>query len=375
MKKIVCIICLFWVCSCQTRENSAVGVWHYDDFIEREIKMSDIADEITIIQPDSIDYKGARIVNASSFFLAGTEQGILRYNKEGHFMNRIGGIGQGPGEYDGLYTMAINEVDRVVYVYCMNTSALLSFSYEGSFLSKHTLQLPKKLAWKFYYIKDKLYFYYSVDADDSLLPYMYAVTDTMGNLLSSRRDESLHFTQRSNLYFPSDHVGVFDDKMLVWNQYSDTIYRVSGKGEEVFAVWGKWDKRLTPSKVEEEEYYQSMIIYTIIETVHYCLCIWRPYDIMNIRWNYCFYDKASGKLFNSKGIVDDLWGLPSVIPSNYYVMEGREYLDFNYTACKLLNSWLASDDAKIRKQAEGIDEEGNNVLIRIRLKEWNTNYK
>ena len=40
--------------------------------------MSDIADAMTIIQPDSIDYKGARIVHASSFFLAGTEQGILR---------------------------------------------------------------------------------------------------------------------------------------------------------------------------------------------------------------------------------------------------------------------------------------------------------
>ena len=26
--------------------------------------------------------------------------------------------------------------------------------------------------------------------------------------------------------------------MLAWNQYSDTIYRVSEKGEEVAAVWG-----------------------------------------------------------------------------------------------------------------------------------------
>ena len=88
--------------------------------------------------------------------------------------------------------------------------------------------------------------------------------------------------------------------MLVWNQYSDTIYRVSEKGEETFAVWGKWDKRLTPAKVEKDEYYQCMIIYTIFETVNYYMCIWRPYDIMKGRWNYCFYDKASGKCLTRK---------------------------------------------------------------------------
>lgn len=340
-------------------------VWHYDDFMKREMKLSDIADEMTIIQPDSIDYKGARIVYASSFFLAGTEQGILRYDKEGHFINRIGAIGQGPGEY---YTMAINETDRIVYVYRMDTSELLSFSYKGTFLNKHTLRLPERLAWKFYYLKGKLFFYYSVNADDESQSYMYAITDTIGNLLSSKRDEGLHFAPGNHPYFPSDHVGVFGDTMLVWNQYSDTIYRVSEKGEKAFAVWGEWNKRLTPAKVEKEEFSESMIIYTIIETVHYYLCIWRPYDIMKSRWNYCFYDKSSGKLFNSEGLVDDLWGLPSVVPDNYYVMDGREYLECVYPTNKLLDAWLASDIPRIRKQVDCIDEEGNNVQIRIRLK-------
>lgn len=367
MKKIVCIIYIF-LCSCHSQSDSNLMVWHYDDFIKRDVKLSDIADKVTIIQPDSIDYKGARIVHASSFFLAGTEQGILRYDKEGHFMNRIGGIGQGPGEYSRLYQMAINEADRIIYVYRMDTSTLLSFSYEGTFLNKYSLQLPEKWAWKFYYLKGKLYFYYSVEADDKLRSCMYAITDTIGNLLSFKQDESIYFASGNYPSFPSDHIGLFGDAMLAWNQYSDTIYRISEKGEEVLAVWGKWDKRLTSAKVEKEEYYQSMIIYTIIETVNYYLCIWRPYDIMKNQWNYCFYDKISGKLFNSERIVDDLCGLPSIIPSNYYVMDGYEYLECGYPTYKLLDAWLVSDNSEIRKLAESIDEEGNNVLIRIRLK-------
>lgn len=71
-----------------------------------------------------------------------------------------------------------------------------------------------------------------------------------------------------------------------------------------------------------------MIIDTIIETINYYLCVWRPYDVMN----------------------------------------GREYLECGYPTYKLLDAWLTSDDPKKRKQAESIDEEGNNVLVRIRLK-------
>ena len=44
-------------------------VWNYDDFIEKSLKVSDIADEMTIIQPDSIDYQRGEITHATSFFL------------------------------------------------------------------------------------------------------------------------------------------------------------------------------------------------------------------------------------------------------------------------------------------------------------------
>ena len=117
MKHLFIISQLLFLYSCCNKPESTIRIWNYDDFIKRNVKMSDLADEMTIIQPDSIDYKGARIVHASSFFLAGTEQGILRYDKEGHFMNRIGAIGQGPGEYGRFYQMAINETERIIYVY------------------------------------------------------------------------------------------------------------------------------------------------------------------------------------------------------------------------------------------------------------------
>ena len=72
MKDIFVFLVLFALCSCHNYTKPKIVVWNYDDFISANVRMSDIADEMTIIQPDSIDYKGAQIVYASSFFLAGT---------------------------------------------------------------------------------------------------------------------------------------------------------------------------------------------------------------------------------------------------------------------------------------------------------------
>lgn len=67
MRKILYIICLF-LCSCHSYPDTDLIVWNYDDFIKRDVKMSDIADEMVIIQPDSIDYQGGLRVHSSSFF-------------------------------------------------------------------------------------------------------------------------------------------------------------------------------------------------------------------------------------------------------------------------------------------------------------------
>lgn len=160
MKKVILSFVLFSFYSCHNQPGSNIMIWNYDDFIKREVKMSDIADEMVIIQPDSIDYQGSLRVHSSFFFLVGTEQGILRYNNEGHLINKIGSVGQGPGEYLKFYDMAINEIDQIIYVYCLDKSKVLSFTYEGDFLSEHSLQLPDVWAWKFYYLNNKLYFYY-----------------------------------------------------------------------------------------------------------------------------------------------------------------------------------------------------------------------
>ena len=60
MKDIFVFLVLFALCSCHNYTKSKTVVWNYDDFISANVRMSDIADEMTIIQPDSIDYKIGR---------------------------------------------------------------------------------------------------------------------------------------------------------------------------------------------------------------------------------------------------------------------------------------------------------------------------
>lgn len=52
----------------------------------------------------------------------------------------------------------------------------------------------------------------------------------------------------------------------------------------------------------------------------------------------------------------------------YTFAEGFHSLLLRTPVYKLLDAWLTSDNPEIRKLADKIDEEGNNVLIWIRLK-------
>ena len=57
MKHLFIISQLLFLYSCCNKSESTIRIWNYDDFIKKDVKMSDIADAMTIIQPDSIDYK------------------------------------------------------------------------------------------------------------------------------------------------------------------------------------------------------------------------------------------------------------------------------------------------------------------------------
>ena len=62
----------------------------------------------------------------------GREFYIYRFSRTGKFLNRIGSIGQGPGEYVNYLTFLVDEDKKEVYIFSTNNGVLV-YDFEGRF--------------------------------------------------------------------------------------------------------------------------------------------------------------------------------------------------------------------------------------------------
>ncbi|UVV64056.1 6-bladed beta-propeller [Bacteroides fragilis] len=65
----------------------------------------------------------------------GREFYIYRFSRSGKFLNKIGSIGRGPGEYTTYSTFLVDEDKKEVYIIA-NTNGVLAYDFEGNFKRK-----------------------------------------------------------------------------------------------------------------------------------------------------------------------------------------------------------------------------------------------
>ena len=65
----------------------------------------------------------------------GREFYIYRFSRSGKLLNKIGSIGQGPGEYTTYSTFLVDEDKKEVYIIA-NTNGVLAYDFEGNFKRK-----------------------------------------------------------------------------------------------------------------------------------------------------------------------------------------------------------------------------------------------
>lgn len=112
----------------------------------------------------------------------GREFYIYRFSRTGKFLNRIGSIGQGPGEYVNYLTFLVDEDKKEVYIFSTNNGVLV-YDFEGGFKKQisdfQTMVGMFSSIYKQYILNDHKFFaiqnfglYRSVDKD-SLWSFVY----------------------------------------------------------------------------------------------------------------------------------------------------------------------------------------------------------
>lgn len=108
---------------------------------------------------------------------------VYRFDKQGHFLNSIGQIGNAPGEYNIAYSISVNRYNNSL-VYYIGQNTIQLWSYEGQFLKEIKLSHQGEITAVRMLGTDRLVAECRIYHDEGLLTKLCQF-DLKGNLLKS----------------------------------------------------------------------------------------------------------------------------------------------------------------------------------------------
>lgn len=173
MKQFICIFFLISLITSSCNTDKYSHNHDSDDFllsfdvhkVSNEvytIKLSDLMESVEIVQMDSSTdeaYTPIFKLAISDHFFATTcppEYPVKLFNrKDGKFIRNIGSRGQGPGEYQRVWSLTIDEANDRIYLGQPYNPQIYSYGLNGKFYPNETISLPEHTQGKFTLYKDE----------------------------------------------------------------------------------------------------------------------------------------------------------------------------------------------------------------------------
>jgi 6-bladed beta-propeller len=377
--------------SCRSKDNTLFEI-NPSTFTDNRITLKEIADDIFYVPLDNsipigLTYKLK--ITADNIYISVKDVGIIKFDRSGKLIRRIGSKGRGPGDYNYFMDYTVDEITGNVFV--MDRSVIKVYSQTGLFVRdiKYNEYLSNmggdiEIFNSLLFIPDYIQYGNS--------KYNWIFLDTLGNVISKKENTVPIFT--TDMVLPGQ-IYKFENKLFYFNYLNDTIFSISPDLQcRAFYLFAQGDYRY-PKKyfafdfTKLSNYFRP---FEMFETKH---CIFLSYSYKG-RAAISVIDKKTKKIFlgykNIKNttmpvktiplIENDLdAGLPFSTRSiiNYYEEKGSEYI------ISLINPfdlkvYLSTNDFKntipkfpekkkeLEKLANRLKETDNPVLMFVRLK-------
>lgn len=327
-------------------------------------------EDVKIIQLDNqqIALFSEPVLLDSMIMVNSFKDGILLYDMEGKFLRKIGSIGNGPQEYNSSFSTSWDAEHNLIYVFS-KPDILLTYSLDGKCLRRSKLDLPDELIVRtcvyhhnFFYLMNSVGLVEQGREEEIL----WLKVDTLGQIVEQKTLplSELKMPEHGSL-FQGDYCSVSAKGIVYGNHYCDTIYSMNETDNVPVAMWAKGDFRLTSEDAQATfGHYGKVIFQAIDETT----------DKFFVRWCSFYHDKPVEHFLT---ICDKEEGENRTFRETYPMMNanfcssrsGRHFLIYVCDPLTLSLFLNGNDNEELRSEGAKIDEEGNNVLILIRLKQ------
>ena len=371
-----------------TEEKSAVQYPIHIPFeegmeVEREVKLSEIADSVEYIRLETTDnglvkyFKASLMRRTSKYYIFGEMQNVIQFTRNGKFVRNIGRRGQGPGEYNYIRQVDVDEKTGKVYIYSNRRIHVYDLE-TGKYLQTIKPGHPETLS-------------ILMQNDSTIIGYVdnsYGQQKTKA-YISNLNGEILHEYTRHDLFEVKGgaymvggaqdfYLSQYHDMINLKEYENDTVYTITPEGlqKRYIIDTGKYGIKqehtfaaLHGNEAAYNRLAAEYLRYAVLETENY---LFLPYA----NWagsernspKMAMYDKRTGECYRVKDdfIKDDLSnGMYVYYPHCAF---DEHTLVLSFLAGQIYHEAEKNPELLNHPQLKGLKEDDNPVLMIVHLK-------
>lgn len=368
--------------SCASRSGGVASLGNPDpyEFIvldenqvagEKTVKLSELVDDYRIVHfqnSDSTVFKVMKPVISDNYvaIIQGWGQPVLLFDRNGDFVCQIGGIGQGPGEYESIYDAVIDEENGKIYISNVIGMSVMEYELNGKYIADHKVGKLNKPAL---FLND----------DGSISIASLAFGDMGGNELVTTATLNLGTDSVKSLVYaplvsnftnPAGEVVGLSNETWAYKNTSNNVFMLTNN--DTLYAYDPTRNAIFPRAFLQEKtaktpetWYQGLELPNAI-----------MYQVFGDNRRVVWYDKVTGELFHVN-LVDDYCGntpiAPNFLRNGYFVRiwEPGVLMD------RIEGQWLDNNDltdgqrANLNELLESLNPDDNDVMFIGRLKTSN----
>ena len=307
---------------------------------------------------------------------------IFRFDMNGKFLNRIGRIGKGPGEYtQGMQTFLIDKQNRHLIFFEMVTKKMMTFDFEGKFIRERILDfLPGPAEW----VNNENMAVYNMGFTYENTPWKdFYILNRDGDIIQKNKFKKQANKRYGMMIYPQIFYQ-YNGKTRYKNPYENIIYEINEdkKASPVYFLdYGKYEKyndiddaevkirNGVGTNIPTPKSSEKIGLLGLSETTDYLFIYYGHQE----ERRFGVFDKKAKtffKIFDNTleifGFSDNMHGGLPVLPTNGII---NKTLYTCYDAWELKEYLNKTPKIKLKKIIDSINQNDNPVLLLVKLKE------
>ncbi len=415
-----CVIFVFCLFSCRSKDRNTDTIVDTSENVEKYIDvvaslkngqnqcerfvLSDLAKSVDVVplefSEQSMIYsiKDVQVSDKYIFVHDVKSRKIYRYDKKGNFINSIGKIGQGPGEYVYLFYMDILPDEEKIYLY--TNVGMIIYGFDGAIIEFIDKTLPtdlfNALEPRFFIYNNQVFLNDRIPVQAkkdlwslALLDNLFGIDKKFYNpsyigLEKEIIDHGTKYDKRENYWTDGDLMVDFHEDCFTMSYWGvDTIYKYNDSSAEFVPIYSlNMGNRPTFSVshewIKSDEFFRYFWLYDFCDTKNYLfLSVCVDKNKYNLR-----YDKQNGSVSFVKDIAQ--FRETNLAGFLYRRINNRQlefvndffsntnftvqYKSHGYYICEIPIEKFNDDYAKYGVDPNNLQEDGNPVLLIATLK-------